>query len=61
MKMITDRLHIAACRPVTSQLPRNEQLYNGRNDAAACKQQQKNGVFYAVRAYILAGPVSCFS
>jgi hypothetical protein len=48
-----------AYRHVVRQRPRNKQLYNGRYYAAARKQQERTGVFCAVRADILqVGPGS---
>jgi hypothetical protein len=42
-----------ACRPVARKRPRNKQLYRDRYQAAAGKQQHRNGVFCAVSADML--------
>jgi hypothetical protein len=42
-----------ACRPVARQRPQNKQLYNCRYQRAVRKQQQRNGVYCAVRAEML--------
>jgi hypothetical protein len=42
-----------ACRPVARQRPRNKQIYNGRYQTAAHKQQQRKGVSCGVRAEML--------
>jgi hypothetical protein len=46
---ILTRDNIVPCLSFARQRPRNKQLYNGRYYAVARKQQQKNGVFFAVR------------
>jgi hypothetical protein len=54
-------INTVACRPVTTQRLRNEQLYNSRCQATAPQTrtnaknalQQRNSVFFTVRAELL--------